>query len=200
MVWVDAAGLPHHLDPWESHPTYTLYDSTVAQIGAPSGAITIQRLGPEQMGPLRDALYEAAYWRGDDGPAVADALATPHLRVYIEGWGRPGDVAVGACDSLGIVGGAAWFRLFTDADHGYGFVRDSVPEVGIGVQPGWRRRGVGRSLLVRLHTEARALGITQLSLSVDRDNPALRLYERLGYVCLSDAEGAATMILDLDAR
>jgi hypothetical protein len=82
------AGLPHHLDPWESDPTYTLYDSTVAQIGAPSGAISIQRLGPEQMGPLRDALYEAAYWRGDDGPVVADALATPYLRVYIEGWGR----------------------------------------------------------------------------------------------------------------
>jgi GNAT superfamily N-acetyltransferase len=192
--------LHHHLDPWESDPAYSLYDSTVAQIGAPSGTITIQRLGPEQEGPLRDALYEAAYWRGDDGLAVADALATPHLRVYIEGWGRPGDVAVGARDSLGIVGGAAWFRLFTQADHGYGFVRDGVPEVGIGVQPGWRRRGVGRSLLLRLHTEARALGITQLSLSVEPDNPALRLYESLGYVCSSDAGGAATMVLDLDAR
>jgi GNAT superfamily N-acetyltransferase len=204
-IGVEIAGgehprLHHHLDPWESDPAYSLYDSTVAQIGAPSGTITIQRLGPEQEGPLRDALYEAAYWRGDDGLAVADALATPHLRVYIEGWGRPGDVAVGARDSLGIVGGAAWFRLFTQADHGYGFVRDGVPEVGIGVQPGWRRRGVGRSLLLRLHTEARALGITQLSLSVERDNPALRLYESLGYVCSSDAGGAATMVLDLDAR
>ena len=178
----------------------TLYDSNVAQIGAPSGTVTIQRLRSEQMEPLRDALYEAAFWRGDDRPVVADALARPHLRVYIDGWGRPGDVAVGARDSLGVVGGAAWFRLFTAADHAYGFVRDDIPEVGIGVQPEWRHRGVGRSLLSSLHLEARALGITQLSLSVERDNPALRLYESLGYVSTTDAGGAATMVLELDGR
>jgi ribosomal protein S18 acetylase RimI-like enzyme len=61
-------------------------------------------------------------------------------------------------------------------------------------------RGVGRSLLSSLHLEARALGITQLSLSVERDNPALRLYESLGYVSTTDAGGAAAMVLELDGR
>lgn len=172
----------------------------MAQLSVPSGIVTIQRLHSEQPEPLRDALYEAAFWRGDDRPGVADALARPHLRVYIDGWGRPGDVAVGARDSLGVFGGAAWFRLFTEADHGYGFVRNGIPEVSIGVQPGWRHHGVGRSLLSSLHQEARALGITQMSLSVERDNPALRLYESLGYVSTADAGGAATMVLELDGR
>lgn len=172
----------------------------MAQIGVPSGTVTIQRLHSKQTEPLRDALFEAAFWRGGDHPVVADALASPHLRIYIDGWGRPGDIAVGARDSLGVFGGAAWFRLFTEADHGYGFVRNSIPEVSIGVQPGWRHHGVGRSLLSSLHQEARALGITQLSLSVESDNPALRLYERLGYVPMTEAGGAVTMVLGLDGR
>jgi hypothetical protein len=44
------------------------------------------------------------------------------------------------------VGGAAWFRFFTSARHGYGFVTAAIPEVTIGVQELWRRIGVGTRL------------------------------------------------------
>jgi ribosomal protein S18 acetylase RimI-like enzyme len=85
------------------------------------------------------------------------------------------------------VGGAAWFR-FTAA----------IPEVTIGVQELWRGIGVGTRLLTELHAAARRAGITQLSLSVEHDNRALFLYERLGYVVHLRDGGAATLVVQLE--
>jgi ribosomal protein S18 acetylase RimI-like enzyme len=63
----------------------------------------------------------------------------------------------------------------------YGFVDDATPVVAIAVDEFQRNRGIGRELLVGLADAARTDGAPALSLSVSRTNPALRLYERLGY-------------------
>ena len=64
-----------------------------------------------------------------------------------------------------------------------------------------RGKGIGEQLLRRLHEEARGRGTRALSLSVERANPAIGLYERLGYSPVDDATDdgdAATMALVLD--
>ena len=163
----------------------------------PRGDVAIERHSPFSVEPLRHALYEAAYWRGDPRPSLYDGLSDPHLAVYIEDWGRQGDAAVMARDSTAAIGGAAWFRLFTEARHGYGFINDAIPEVGIGVAELWRGLGIGTRLLTALHAEAQECGITRLSLSVEHDNPARQLYKRLGYTQVSAASGSVTMLLEL---
>jgi GNAT superfamily N-acetyltransferase len=50
--------------------------------------------------------------------------------------------------------GAAWWRLFTAEDPGYGFVDEATPQVSIGVLPEARGRGVGERLLRALIAEA----------------------------------------------
>ena len=141
-------------------------------------------------------LYEAATWRGV--VADADVLRRPHIAVYIEGWGRDGDTGVVAEDERGNPIGAAWFRFFDAQDHGFGFIAPDIPELTVAVQREARGRGVGSALLDALIVSARAAHVGALSLSVEEDNPAVRLYQRFGFVSVARAGNALTMRLDLD--
>ena len=144
---------------------------------------------------LQAMLYEAATWRPESQPPLEDVLADPHAARYLNGWGRPGDAGVIAEDERQV--GAAWFRLFPAGDRGYGFVAEDVPELSIGVAPASRGRGIGTRLLEALVEAARADGHPAISLSVEPDNPARRLYERAGFVRVADDGGAWTMLLEL---
>lgn len=63
------------------------------------------------------------------------------------------------------------------ADPGCGFVDAKAPEIGLWVADDCRGRGLRRSLLNELVEEADGCGIGQLSLSVEKENFARRLYE-----------------------
>lgn len=158
------------------------------------------RLGTVQdAGFLRAMLYEAAYWRpGGPRPALAEGLAREDLSKLLADWGaRAGDTAVTAVDSAGASIGAAWYRFWTRDDHSYGFVAEDVPELAIAVAPGWRGRGVGRRLIEALLEQARSQGVLAASLSVEQDNPALRLYEAAGFRKVEMNGNAWTMVVDL---
>ena len=96
---------------------------------------------------------------------------------------------------LGTRGG---YRLFTEESHGEGFVDEQTPELAIAVVDGLRGRGIGGELLAAAHERARRDGITRLSLSVDAENPAKRLYERYGYADHEPDDGLGRMIVELD--
>ena len=120
-----------------------------------------------------------------------DESEIPLLR-YVEGWGRPGDRALVAIEGFQPVG-AAWYRLFTAEEPGYGFVDAETPELTIAVVPSARGRGHGDELLVALLEQARGDGFEGVSLSVEPENPALQLYERHGFRKVGEREGAWVM-------
>jgi GNAT superfamily N-acetyltransferase len=105
----------------------------------------------------------------------------PQLRRYFVGMGRPGDAGVVAVTADGARLGVAWYRLFSAEEPGWGFIAVDVPELAMGVVPEARGRGIGGALLDALLALAREQGFRALSLAVDRQNPARRLYERKGF-------------------
>jgi len=143
-------------------------------------------------------LGEAAVWRPDKPTPTGDeVLADPQYAMYLEGWPRPGDYGVIAEDDEPV--GAAWYRTYTEASHGYGFISADVPELSIAVVASRRHEGIGRRLLVELIDASIAQGYAALSLSVADGNPARRLYESVGFVYV-EQHGSWTMIRHADAR
>ena len=66
------------------------------------------------------------------------------------------------------------------------------------MREGFRGKGIGSLLLAELAARARSREVSRLSLSVDSENPAVRLYERTGYVEISrDDTGGVRMVLEL---
>ena len=118
------------------------------------------------------------------------------LERYVAGWGRRGDDAVVAIDEFQPVG-AAWFRLFDADEPGYGFVDENTPELTIAIVPSRRGKGLGEQLLTSLLDRAREEGFARISLSVEADNPAIRLYEQHGFTRVGDRAGALVMSAEL---
>jgi ribosomal protein S18 acetylase RimI-like enzyme len=159
--------------------------------------VEIRELRPEEAGHVKWALYEAVSWNPERVlPPFEATIEHPELARYHAGWGRAGDLGVVA-ESNGEIVGVAMCRLFTADDHGHGYVDAETPELAVAVAEARRGGGIGALLMSELAAAARAAGVAHLSLSVDADNPALRLYERLGYRELSRDEDGVRMLLEL---
>lgn len=160
-------------------------------------SFTVRRADASDAAFLAEMLVAAAFWRPEGpGGSVAEVLRRPELAHYVGGWPRPGDLGVVAVAGHQPVG-AAWVRFFSESDPGYGFVDAATPELSMGVARAWRGRGVGSRLLDALITDACEHGVTSVSLSVEADNYARRLYERAGFRKVGEASGSLTMLLRL---
>lgn len=117
--------------------------------------------------------------------SLAAVKANPDLVRYVRDWGRDGDLGVVA--EQGVPVGAAWLRLWSDGEKGYGYLADEIPELAIAVIPEIRGQGVGTALLKQLLALAQT-HYPAISLSIRMSNPALRLYQRLGFAAVADSE------------
>ncbi len=163
---------------------------------------------------LQKMLYLAIFVPPGDPPPDEAITREPRLARMYENWGRPGDLALVATlhhehdepEGAGGTGteehhhpaiiGAAWYRLYPAEAPGYGFVAGEIPELSVAVEPEYRGMGVGTALLRALISRGTEVGYRAMSLSVDARNPALRLYERLGFQVVK-SEGNPIMLLEL---
>lgn len=119
-------------------------------------------------------------------PSIASTRELPILARYAANWGRTGDLGyVATLNDISI--GAAWLRLWVGADKGFGYVSDEIPELGLAVSLDYRGSGIGTQLLTQLLAMAREK-FPAVSLSVRSDNPVVRLYERSGFVKVTDSD------------
>ena len=155
--------------------------------------VRIRPAAAEDFTFLATMLGESAVWRPDKPTPTGDeVLADPRYAMYLAGWPRQGDNGLVA-EQDGPVG-AAWYRTYTDADHGYGFVGEDVPELSIAVIASRRHEGIGRRLLSDLVEASVAQGYRALSLSVAENNPARGLYESTGFVLVGRQGHTCTMV------
>lgn len=130
---------------------------------------------------LWQALYLSLHVPTRCKPFPREVINQPEISRYVDRWGRDGDLGFIALDaSTKEPIGAAWLRLLTASERGYGYVDDKTPELAMAVLPECRGLGVGTELLERLF-EAASPSYERICLSVSTENPAIRLYDRVGF-------------------
>jgi ribosomal protein S18 acetylase RimI-like enzyme len=130
---------------------------------------------------LFEMMYQALFLEEGQEPYPRDVLNRPEIARYVKDWGRAGDLGFIAVDigSDELVG-AVWCRLPRAEGQGFGYIDDETPELGIALFPQYREQGIGTALLKHLLEAAKNL-YPAISLSVSPNNPAIHLYERLGF-------------------
>ena len=125
-------------------------------------------------------LYYASHSNDEPGVQHADIRANPDLIGYVEGWKTVGHVGVIAeLDDMPV--GAAWLRAPAGGgDSNPVFVDHDTPELAVAVEPGYEGRGIGSTMMRDLFDDVTGR-FPAVVLSVRAENPAVRLYERLGF-------------------
>jgi ribosomal protein S18 acetylase RimI-like enzyme len=142
--------------------------------------LRIRPLGREDQQQLWHWLHIALWDPPPAGLRPREVLEAPHVRIYAEDWGKPGDIGVvGELDGRPI--GACWLRRLP-VGVGLASVDERTPQLGIAVVPGFQGRGFGRALMGAALRAAQEHGYHQVSLTVHPLNPAIRLYESCGFV------------------
>lgn len=151
--------------------------------------ILIRDISEQDYPLLPKLLYQAIPLAPDTDLTMQELLLQPKHSVYVEDFGGKHDFGVVA-ELDGSVVGAAWARLIT----AYGYVDDETPELVVSVLPNYRGQGIGTRLLEQLFDVLNWHSFLRVSLEVRQDNPALRLYERLGFKTVREADESLVMV------
>ncbi len=144
---------------------------------------------------MKEMLYEAVFWRPNPNkPSFEQGLAAPGVSNALVDWGkRDGDIAVIALvDS--IPAGAAWYRFYTDDNFIRGYVEETIPTLVIAVHRGYRHQGIGRKMIEWLIDHASMHNIQKISLMVSKDNHAINLYRKCGFLEYADKGDSLLML------
>ena len=144
----------------------------------------IRSLEAHEYAVLNDFLYEAIYIpEGTEAPPRS-VLELPELQVYIEGFGTSkDDHALAAMADEQIVG-VVWTRIMND----YGHIDEDTPSLSISVLEEYRGAGIGTALLDTMLSNLASCGYAQVSLSVQKENFAVKMYEKAGFTVYSERE------------
>jgi ribosomal protein S18 acetylase RimI-like enzyme len=162
--------------------------------------ITIRPLTAADEPFLWEMLYQALYVPEGAEPLPRDIVKRPEICRYVQNWGNSDDIgfiAIGEVEQRPM--GAVWIRLLTGENRGYGYVNDRTPELSIAVLSEYQTRGVGTRLLIHLLKNSQTR-YQAISLSVSSDNPAVRLYQRLGFETVESIDNSLTMVKRLSAQ
>ncbi|MBN2386628.1 MAG: GNAT family N-acetyltransferase [Anaerolineales bacterium] len=159
--------------------------------------IELRAIIPSDERFLWEMLFQALYTPEGQAPFPRSILDEPDIACYVRGWGRPGDWGLVACDGEVPIG-AAWLRLWSGEERGYGYVNSAIPEVSIALLPGYRRQGLGSRMLEAVIAQARKT-YPGISLSVVATSPACRLYERFGFRTIGREGESLVMLLKWSA-
>ena len=122
-------------------------------------------------------------------------ITCPELQVYIADFGNSKHDKALIVEVDGNIVGAIWARIMND----YGHIDDNTPSLAMSVLKAYRGMGIGTSLLTQMMSTEKAAGYAKLSLSVQKDNYAVKLYRKAGFIAVKETDEEYIMIVNLNS-
>ena len=169
----------------------------------------IRELRKTERKVLDTFLYEAIFIpEGAEAPAK-EIIHQPELQVYVENFGqKEGDICFVAevkktdatvwdltlmADVETTIVGAVWVRIMDD----YGHVDEETPSLAISILREYRHDGIGTKLMETILAELRKRSYKQISLSVQKANYAVSMYQKTGFRIVDETEEEYIMVCPL---
>lgn len=142
---------------------------------------------------LKDFLCEAIFIPEGIEPPDRSIVKQPELKIYYEcfGYGKA-DHCIVAEDNGRIIG-AVWTRIM----HDYGHVDDDTPSFAISLYKEYRGQGIGTRLMEEMLKLLKKKGYKKASLAVQKENYAVRMYEKVGFRTISETVEEYIMVCEL---
>lgn len=155
--------------------------------------INIREIKRSEYKLLDDFLYEAIFIpEGAEAPP-REIIDTPELQVYVQDFGtRAGDLCLVA-EVDGNVVGAVWTRVMED----YGHVEEGVPSMAISLYKEYRGHGIGTGMMKKMLNALKHNGFQKTSLSVQKANYAVKMYQNVGYEIVDENDEEYIMVCEL---
>ena len=139
----------------------------------------IREIRRDEINLLDDFLYEAIFipeWYTEEVPR--DIIYTnPKIYASIEDFGtHPDDYCLVAEVDKKVIG-AVWVRI---ADE-YGHMDNETPSFSISLYKEYRGKGIGTALMEKMLELLRSKGYKRVSLGVNKENYAVRMYKKVGF-------------------
>lgn len=141
---------------------------------------------------LSEFLYEAIFIPEGTEKPPKSIIEQPELQVYIADFGKSDDWCLVAEVKEKIVG-AVWVRIMND----YGHIDDETPSFAISLYEEYRNMGIGTVLMRDMLEFLKNKGYKQTSLSVQKANYAVRMYQKVGFEVIDKNEEEYIMVCRL---
>lgn len=138
---------------------------------------TIQEMTKQEYPLLNDFLYEAIFIPDGIEPPPKSIITAPELQVYVEHFGASKDDFAFVAEVKNKIIGAVWVRIMDD----YGHIDNQTPSLAISLYKKYRSQGIGSALMKKMLSVLQTHGYKRVSLSVQKDNYATKLYQKMGF-------------------
>lgn len=147
----------------------------------------IRKIKPSEYPILKEFTYQAIFNRDPNFIIPREILENPDSKIYYEQFGKKDDHCLVAIVNEKIVG-AVWVRILYGKVKGYGNVDAKTPEFAVALLPKYRNYGIGTHLMYAMLSELKKHNYEKVSLSVQKDNYALKMYRAVGFEIVKELE------------
>ena len=153
----------------------------------------IRQIQQDETPLLNQFLYEAIFIPKEVKAPPQSIIENEELQVYVRNFGHEPDdrCLVAECDER--IVGAVWTRIM----HDYGHISDDTPSLAISLYKEYRNKGIGTKLLEKMIALLQNDGYSQVSLSVQKANYAVGMYQKAGFEVLQETDEELIMVCKL---